>query len=196
MAVHAIPLRSNFHCIPIHLQAATAHDAAHMQHKRRYTDPSRPLCRVLRQLGNGNVVDGMYAAKEDNVFDKDIVHALTPSSVAGVDVAAVRRELKSLPPKSRKIDLACMYRTGATGSVSEVRCCTRACTVAQMFAQMFMAFVRAWRSPLRTPVSLAQFLCCTAQHVADIQRILVHLRAASAPCPQPSQPARVAAGPG
>ena len=56
----------------------------------RYTDPSKPLCRVLRQLGNGNVVEGMYAAKEDSVFDKDIVHALTPSTVSGVDVAAVR----------------------------------------------------------------------------------------------------------
>ena len=33
----------------------------------------------------------------------------------------MRRELKGLPPKSRKIDLACMYRTGATGSLSEVR---------------------------------------------------------------------------
>jgi hypothetical protein len=56
----------------------------------RYTDPSRPLCRVLRQLGNGNVVDGMYAAKDDSVFDKDIVHALTPSTVSGVDAVAVR----------------------------------------------------------------------------------------------------------
>jgi hypothetical protein len=92
-----------------------------LQHRRRYTNPSRPLCRVLRQLGNGNVVDGMYAAKDDSVYDKDIVHALTPSTVAGVDVMMVRRELKGLPPKSRKIDLACMYRTGATGSISEVR---------------------------------------------------------------------------
>ena len=89
----------------------------------RYTNPSRLLCRVLRQLGNGNVVDGMYAAKDDSVHDKDIVHALTPSTVSGVDVTMVRRELKGLPPKSRKIDLACMYRTGATGSLSEVRTC-------------------------------------------------------------------------
>ena len=67
----------------------------------------------------------MCCAKDDSVFDKDIVHALTPSTVTGVDVAMVRRELKGLPPKSRKIDLACMYRTGATGSVSEVRCWLR-----------------------------------------------------------------------
>ena len=92
-----------------------------LDHKRRYTDPARPLCRVLRQLGDGNVVDGMYAAKDDSVYDKDIVHALTPPTVTGVDAVMVRRELKGLPPKSRKIDLACMYRTGATGSMAEVR---------------------------------------------------------------------------
>jgi hypothetical protein len=92
-----------------------------MDHKRRYTDPARPLHRVLRQLGNGNVVDGMYAAKDDSVYDKDIVHALTPPTVTGVDALMVRRELKGLPPKSRRIDLACMYRTGATGATAEVR---------------------------------------------------------------------------
>ena len=92
-----------------------------LAHKRRYTDPARPLLRVLRQIGHGDVVEGMYAAKADTVHVHSIVHALTPPSVSGVDQVAVRKELKGLPPKSKNIDLERMYRTGATGSLSEVK---------------------------------------------------------------------------
>lgn len=92
-----------------------------LAHKRRYTDPARPLLRVLRQIGHGDVVDGMYAAKADTVHVHAIVHALTPPSVSGVDQVAVLKELKGLPPKSKNIDLERMYRTGATGSLSEVK---------------------------------------------------------------------------
>lgn len=97
------------------------HLAEVLAHKRQYTDPARPMLRVLRQIGDGDVVDGMYAAKVDTVHVHAIVHALTPPSVSGVDDIAVRKELKGLPPKTKNIDLERMYRTGAAGSLTEVK---------------------------------------------------------------------------
>ena len=97
------------------------HLAEVLAHKRQYTDPARPMLRVLRQIGDGDVVDGMYSAKSDTVHVHAIVHALTPPSVSGVDDVAVRKELKGLPPKTKNIDLERMYRTGAAGSLTEVK---------------------------------------------------------------------------